>query len=163
MVGCLKRSHSRRCCRLVGLAPDVLVGNSTPVLSALRKQTQSIPIIFVVLNDPVSQGFISTLAHPGGNITGFTFIELPTIGKSLDLLKQVAPATTRIGMMFNPDMTGYYINFLRSFTTEPQLRGIELKAAAVRTTAEIETAAAMLASEPGGALLVAPDTFTLVH
>jgi putative tryptophan/tyrosine transport system substrate-binding protein len=139
---------------LVGLAPDVLVGNSTPGLSALRKQTRSIPIVFVVVNDPVSQGFISSLAHPGGNITGFTFIELPTIGKSLDLLKQVAPSTIRIGMMFNPEMTGYYIRFLRSFTTEPQLMAVELKAVPVRTTAEIETAAAMLASEPGGALLV---------
>ena len=148
---------------LVRLAPDVLVGNSTPVLSALRNQTRSIPIIFVVVNDPVSQGFISTLARPGGNITGFTFIELPTIGKSLDLLKQIAPSVIRVGMMFNPEMTGYYTNFLRSFMIESHLMGVELKAAPVRTTAEIETASAVLASKPGGALLVAPDTFTLVH
>jgi len=148
---------------LVRLAPDVLVGNSTPVLSALRQQTHSIPIVFVIVNDPVAQGFISTLAHPGGNITGFTFIEFSTIGKSLDLLKQLAPAVVRVGMMFNPEMTGYYIDFLRSFTTGPQSIGVELKAAPVRSIAEIESTAAELAGQPGGGLLVAPDTFTLVH
>jgi putative ABC transport system substrate-binding protein len=148
---------------LVGLAPDVIVGNSSPVLSALRPQTRSIPIIFVIVNDPVSQGFISTLANPGGNITGFTFIEFSTIGKSLDLLKQLAPSVVRVGMMFNPDMTGYYTDFLRSFKTGPQSIGVDLKAAPVRTIAEVETIAAVLAGEPGGGLLVAPDTFTLVH
>ena len=83
---------------LVRLAPDVLVGNSTPVLSALRQQTRSIPIVFVIVNDPVAQGFIANLAHPGGNITGFTFFdEIFTIGKSLDLLKHLAPAVVRVG------------------------------------------------------------------
>ena len=92
---------------LVGVAPDVLVGNSTPVLSALRQQTRSIPIVFVIVNDPVAQGFTANLAHPGGNIPGFTFFDqFSTIGKSLDLLKQLAPAVVRVGMMFNPAMTG---------------------------------------------------------
>ncbi len=149
---------------LVRLAPDVLVGNSTPVLSALRQQTRSIPIVFVIVNDPVAQGFIANLAHPGGNITGFTFFdEIFTIGKSLDLLKHLAPAVVRVGVMFNPDMTGYYTKFLRSFTTGPQSIGVELKAAPVRSIGDIESAAAELAEQPGGGLLVAPDTFTLVH
>jgi putative ABC transport system substrate-binding protein len=149
---------------LVRLAPDVLVGNSTPVLSALRQQTRSIPIVFVIVNDPVAQGFIANLAHPGGNITGFTFFdEIFTIGKSLDLLKHLAPAVVRVGVMFNPDMTGYYTKFLRSFTTGPQSIGVELKAAPVRSIGDIESAAAELAEQPGGGLLVAPDAFTLVH
>jgi len=118
---------------LVGLAPDVLVGNSTPVLSALRQQTRSIPIVFVIVNDPVAQGFIANLAHPGGNITGFTFVEVTTNGKSLELLKHLAPAVVRVGMMFNPEMTGYYTDFVRSFTTGPQSIGVELKAAPVRS------------------------------
>jgi len=139
---------------LVRLAPDVLVGNSTPVLSALRQQTRSIPIVFVIVNDPVAQGFIANLAHPGGNITGFTFFdEIFTIGKSLDLLKHLAPAVVRVGVMFNPDMTGYYTKFLRSFTTGPQSIGVELKAAPVRSIGDIESAAAELAEQPGVACL----------
>jgi len=148
---------------LVGLAPDVLVGNSTPVLSALRQQTRSIPIVFVIVNDPVAQGFIANLAHPGGNITGFTFVEVTTNGKSLELLKHLAPAVVRVGMMFNPEMTGYYTDFVRSFTTGPQSIGVELKAAPVRSIGDIESTTAELAEQPGGGLLVAPDTFTLVH
>src|SRR5262245_10937508 len=148
---------------LISLKPDVIVGNSTPVTSALRQQTRSIPIVFVIVIDPVSQGFIASLAHPGSNITGFTFFESSAIGKSLDLLKQLAPAVVRVGMMFNPDMTGYYNDFLRSFTTEPQSIGVEFKGVPVRSIAEIESTAAKLADQPGGGLLVAPDTFTLVH
>ena len=149
---------------LVALAPDVLVGNGAPVLTALRDATRSIPIVFVLVNDPVGQGFIANLARPGGNITGFTFFdEIFTIGKSLDLLKHLAPAVVRVGVMFNPDMTGYYTKFLRSFTTGPQSIGVELKAAPVRSIGDIKSAAAELAEQPGGGLLVAPDTFTLVH
>src|SRR5262249_39505103 len=115
---------------LVRLAPDVLVANSTPVLSAVRQQTRSIPIVFVIVNDPVAQGFIANLAHPGGNITGFTFFdEASTILKSLDLLKQLAPTVVRVSMMFNPEVGGYYTDFLRSFTTGAQSIGVELKAA----------------------------------
>src|SRR5262245_6792619 len=149
---------------LVTLAPDVLVGNSTPVLSALRRQTRSIPIVFVIVNDPVAQGFIANLAHPGGNITGFTFFdEFSSIGKSLDLLKHLAPAVVRLGIMVKPEMTCYYSDFLRSFTTGPQSIGVELKAAPVPSIRDIESTADELAEQPGGCLLVAPDTFTLVH
>ena len=72
---------------VVSSAPDVIVGNSTPVVAALRQATSSIPIVFAGLNDPVGQGFISSLAHPGGNITGFTTIDFPMIGKWLDMLR----------------------------------------------------------------------------
>ena len=77
---------------LVALAPEMLVGNGTPALTALRDATRSIPIVFVVVNDPVGQGFIANLARPGGNITGFSFLEYSMVGKSLELLKQLAPS-----------------------------------------------------------------------
>ena len=80
---------------LVALAPEVLVGNGTPALRALRDATRSIPIVFVLVNDPVGQGFIANLARPGGNITGFSFLEYSMIGKSLELLKQLAPNVHR--------------------------------------------------------------------
>ena len=93
---------------LVKLTPDVIVGNSTPVVAALRQATSTIPIVFAVVNDPVGQGFISSLAHPGGNITGFTFIEFTMIGKWSGLLKEVSPDLSRVTLMFNPDTAPYY-------------------------------------------------------
>ena len=104
---------------LVALAPDVLVGNGTPALRALRDATQSIPIVFVLVNDPVGQGFISNLARPGGNITGFSFLEYSMIGKSLEMLTQIAPKVHRVAIMFNPTTTPHYTAFLRSFETVP--------------------------------------------
>jgi hypothetical protein len=100
---------------LVQLAPDVILGNGTPVLAALKQATRSIPIVFVVVNDPVAQGFISSVAHPGENITGFSFMDYSVIGKTLQLLKQIAPSVTRVGFMFNPDDYPYYEVYLRSF------------------------------------------------
>ena len=87
---------------LVALAPDVLVGNGAPVLTALRDATRSIPIVFVLVNDPVGQGFIANLARPGGNITGFSFLEYSMVGKSLEILRQLAPNVHRVAIMFNP-------------------------------------------------------------
>src|SRR5262249_27111081 len=79
---------------LVALAPDVLVGNSTPVLRALRQAASSIPIVFVAVNDPVEQGFVSSLAHPGGNITGFALVDFQMVGKWLEILKEAAPGVS---------------------------------------------------------------------
>ena len=76
---------------LVQLAPDVLLGNGTPATVALKQATTTIPIVFSVVNDPVSQGIISSMAHPGGNITGFSFLEYSMVGKSLEMLKRIAP------------------------------------------------------------------------
>jgi putative tryptophan/tyrosine transport system substrate-binding protein len=148
---------------LVALAPDVLVGNGTPVLTALRDATRSIPIVFVLVNDPVGQGFIANLARPGGNITGFSFLEYSMVGKSLEMLRQLAPNVHRVAIMFNPATAPHYTVFLRSFETVPPPSPLEIKAAPVGTQADIEQAVAKLAEEPGGGLLVPPDTFTLVH
>jgi putative ABC transport system substrate-binding protein len=148
---------------LVALAPEVLVGNGTPALTALRDATRSIPIVFVVVNDPVGQGFIANLARPGGNITGFSFLEYSMVGKSLELLKQLAPSTHRFAVMFNPETTPHYTVFLRSFETVPPPRPLEIKATPIGTEADIEQAVAQIAREPGGGLIVPPDTFTMVH
>jgi putative ABC transport system substrate-binding protein len=87
---------------LVKLAPDVFLANGTPVIVALRQATTSIPIVFAVLNDPVGQGFIASLARPGGNITGFTLIEFTMVGKWLEMLKAMSPDIVRASLMFNP-------------------------------------------------------------
>ena len=77
---------------LVRLAPEVILAQSTPNVAALKEATTSIPIVFAVVNDPVAQGFIASMAHPGGNITGFSFLEYSMVGKSLEMLKQIAPS-----------------------------------------------------------------------
>ena len=154
------RAHAAE---LTALSPEVLIGNGTPALAALREATRSIPIVFVMVNDPVGQGFISNLARPGGNITGFSFLEYSMVGKSLELLKQLAPSVGRVAVMFNPETTPHYASFLRSFAAAPPSIPIEVKAAPVRTGADIEAVAAKLATEPGNGLLIPPDTFTVVH
>jgi putative tryptophan/tyrosine transport system substrate-binding protein len=148
---------------LVALAPDVLIGNGTAALTALRDATRSIPIVFVLVNDPVGQGFIENLARPGGNITGFSFLEYSMVGKSLEMLRQLAPNVHRVAIMFNPATAPHYTVFLRSFETVPPPSPLEIKATPVGTEADIERAVAKLAKEPGSGLLVPPDTFTVVH
>jgi len=148
---------------LVALGPDVLVGAGTPVVRTLRQATSSIPIVVAAVLDPVEQGFVSSLAHPGGNITGFTFIEFTMVGKWLEMLKEVAPGVARAALMFNPDTAPHYSVYLRSFEAVPRSIAVEVTAAPVRDTAEVEEAIAKLGRQPGGGLIVAADVFTNVH
>ena len=154
------RAHAAE---LVALAPDVLVGHATPGTRALRQATSSIPIVMVGVTDPVEQGFVSSLAHPGGNITGFTFVDFQMVGKWLEMLKEAAPGVARAVLMFNPDTVPHYYVYLRSFEAEPRSIAVEVTAAPVRDTAEVEEAVAKLGRDPGGGLIVAGDPFTLVH
>jgi putative ABC transport system substrate-binding protein len=148
---------------LVRLAPEVILANGTPNVAALRGATTTIPIVFAVVNDPVAQGFIASMAHPGGNITGFSFLEYSVVGKSLEMLKQIAPDIVRVSVMFNPDTYPYYNIHLRSFEAVAKMLSLELAAAPIRNPAEIEESIAMMARRPGSALLVTPDPFTVVH
>ena len=88
---------------LVGLSPDVLLAGASLAIAALRQQTRTIPIVFVNVSDPLGQGFVESLARPGGNITGFTAYDAPLMGKWVQLLKDVAPSVTRVVVIFNPD------------------------------------------------------------
>jgi ABC-type uncharacterized transport system substrate-binding protein len=141
---------------LVALAPDVIVGQTTPVIRALRQATSSIPIVMVPVNDPVEQGFVSSLAHPGGNITGFALVDFQMVGKWLEMLKEAAPSVSRAALMFNPDTSPHYYVYLRSFEAEPRSIAVEVTAAPVRNTAEIGEAIAKLGREPGAGLIVPP-------
>ena len=148
---------------LVRLAPEVIVANSSPVLAAVREATRSIPIVFVIVNDPVAQGFIASLARPGGNVTGFTFLEYSMVGKSLELLKQVAPRVTRVAFMYHPETYPYYNYYLPALEANARQYSVEVMDATVRAEADIEAVVARLATTPGGGLIVAPDAYTLVH
>jgi putative ABC transport system substrate-binding protein len=145
------------------LAPELVVANGTPNLSAVKQVVRSIPIVFVIVNDPVGQGFISSLAHPGGNITGFTFVEYSMFGKSLDLLRQAAPAAWRVAFLFNPDTSPYYDRFLPGFETEARTQSVEVAPTRVRNAADIDATLRELAAKPGAAMIVPPDTYTVAN
>src|SRR5215475_3391323 len=148
---------------LVALAPDVLVGQTTPVVRALRQATSSIPIVVAAVNDPVEQGFVSSLAHPGGNITGFTFIDFQMVGKWLEILTEAEPRISHAALMFNPDTSPHYYVYLRSFEAMPRQTAVKLTASPVRDIAEVEDVLTKLGRDPGGGLIVAPDAFTIAH
>jgi putative tryptophan/tyrosine transport system substrate-binding protein len=147
---------------LVALQPDVIVAGTTPGLAAAAQETRTIPIVFVAVSDPVDQGFVASLARPGGNATGFTFFEFSTVGKGLEALKQIAPGVSRVGLPFNPD-TRSNISFLPVIETVAPSLALEFIKAPVRNAGDIETAIAEIARKPGSGLMLLPDPFTIFH
>jgi putative ABC transport system substrate-binding protein len=147
---------------LVGLMPDAILTSATPGLAAVRQQTGTIPIVFVLVADSVGQGFVQSLARPGGNITGFSSFDPALMGKWLQLLKEVAPRVTRVSAIFNPDTTPYAF-FNRGIEPAGTSLGITVTPAPVHDDAAIEEAIATLARESGGGLIILPDSFTQVH
>jgi putative ABC transport system substrate-binding protein len=148
---------------LVDLQPDAILSHSTPATAALLQQTRSIPIVFANLSDPVGSGFIESLAHPGGNATGFTNFEDSLIGKWLELLKEVAPHTMRVGLIYNPDTAPQADYYLRLFEPAAGALGVQPIRARVGHVTEIEAAMIALSRETNGGLVVMPDNFTNVH
>ena len=148
---------------VVRSAPDVIFANSTPVVAALKQATRTIPIIFAVVNDPVGQGFIDSLARPGGNITGFTFLEFTMIGKWLSILQAASPMVQRSAVMFNPRTSPYYYVYLRSYeASQTSVAGAVMPAPA-NDPSEINGIVASLSHDPGGSLMIPADTFAVVH
>ena len=148
---------------LVTSNPTLIVAHSAPVVAALKQATSTIPIVFVVVNDPVGQGLIASLAHPGGNITGFSFVDFELLGKWLELLREITPSVVRAGLMFNPDVAPYFHGYLSEFRAVSASWAVEITAIPVHDVAEIEAAIARLGRTPDGGLIVAPDPFTVVN
>ena len=146
---------------LVKLSPDVIVAHTVPVIAAMRQASSSIPIVFAAVIDPVAHGFVDNLARPGGNLTGTTNIEFSLVGKMLEMLKEVAPGIARAAVIFatNPQ----YLVYLHSFGTVPPTLAVEVSAAAVRDTGEVEAVMSELGRKPGSGLVVPPDAFTVIH
>jgi putative ABC transport system substrate-binding protein len=128
----------------------------------MKDMTSSVPIVCALVNDPVGLGFVKSLANPGGNITGFTYINADLIGKWVDLLKDVTPGFTQAAVMHNPRTTPFYRNFLSEIEATRKLATKELTAVSVESAAEIETAINVLAEKPGSGLIIGPDPFTIV-
>jgi ABC-type uncharacterized transport system substrate-binding protein len=127
---------------LVALQPDVIVSHNTPTTAALRQHTSTIPIVFVVVSDPVGSGFVASFPRPGGNVTGLTNIEPTMAGKWLELLKEAAPHVTRVAFLFNPATAPYAESYLRPFRAAAASVAVEAIATPVRDIAELETAIA---------------------
>jgi putative ABC transport system substrate-binding protein len=149
--------------QLLGLMPDVIVANTTTNLTAVRQATNTIPVVFLSVSDPVEQGFVTNVARPGGNLTGFSAFEFSIGGKWLDLLKEVAPPLQRVGMMFNPDTSPQSKFFVRSVEAVAPSLGVETTVVPVRSTADIEPAFAGFARTPNGGLIMTSDTFTAMR
>jgi putative ABC transport system substrate-binding protein len=144
---------------LVGLQPDLILAQTTPVVAALRRETKTVPIVFVAIPDPVGSGFVASLAHPGGNITGFINIESSLGGKWIDTLKDIVPGVTYAALMFNPE-TAPVAYYQQTFEMAARSSGVEPTAAPVRNEADIERIFASLEGKPKTGLVLLPDIYT---
>ena len=138
-------------------APDLIAASGTVVVAALKQATRTIPIVFCMVNDPVD--LVASLARPGGNITGFTFIDFPLIGKWMQMLKEIAPGVRRMMLLFNPQTAPFYPSFLRELGESAGSVVAGLSATSVRDVAAITA----FAREPAGGIIAAPDPFINTH
>ena len=148
---------------LIALKPDLIVTQNTPPTASMLQQTRTIPVVFVIVADPVGSGFVESLARPGGNATGFTIMEPTTTGKWLALLKEIAPRVNRAAFLFNPATTPYADIYVNPFKAAAASLGLEAVLALVHDSAELDTVIAAQAREPNGGLIVMPDGFLNVH
>jgi putative ABC transport system substrate-binding protein len=147
---------------LVSLAPDAILATNTPTARALKLATESIPIVFAGLSDPIGDGIVASLARPGGNITGFTSFNAPIAGKWLELLREISPSTRRASVIYNPKTAPYAIFLPVMEAIAPQI-GLMLTRAPVGDPAAIEATIGKLASEPDAGLIIMPDIFLGLH
>jgi putative ABC transport system substrate-binding protein len=148
---------------LIALQPDLILTQNTPPTASMLEQTRTIPVVFVIVADPVGSGFVQSLARPGANATGFTIMEPTVAGKWLELLKEIAPRVNRAAFLFNPATTPYRDIYLKPFKAAAESLAVEAIAAPVHDTPELESVIAAHAREPNGGLIVMPDGFLNVH
>jgi ABC-type uncharacterized transport system substrate-binding protein len=148
---------------LVELKPDLIFAETTPATAAVLGETRTIPIVFVVVSDPVGSGFVTSLNRPGGNVTGFMNMEPTLAGKWLGLLKEIAPQVTSIALLFNPATAPYTEQYLKPFKAAAASLAVEAIAAPVQQLSQLEPVAADRAREPNGGLIMMPDVFLWLH
>jgi putative ABC transport system substrate-binding protein len=148
---------------LVGLKPDLILSHSTVTTAALLKATSTIPVIFANVTDPVGSGFVANFPKPGGNATGLVNMEDSMSGKWLQLLKEVAPRTERVGFLFNPTTAPYFDYYLSALKSAAPLLGVEVAAAPVNDRGEIESVIAELGLQSGAGMIVMTDNFTTTN
>jgi putative ABC transport system substrate-binding protein len=142
---------------LVGQQCEVIVARSTPVVAALLRETRTIPIVFGWVVDPVGSGFVQSFPHPGGNVTGFQNLEFSMVGKWIELLTKIGPSVRRVIYIYN--LATVPTGFLRTLDALAPTIPVQLVAAPVHSSAEIDAAVSEFAREPGGGLMMMPDIF----
>ena len=149
---------------LIALHPDVILGRSTAVTRVLLQETRTIPIVFVVVSDPVGDGLVDSMARPGGNVTGFTNVEASLGGKWLELLRDISPRISRVAVMFDPKTAAgggaYYMRLVKEAAAS---LAVNVAATPVQDGADIERAIEVFTREADGALIVTPDVTTTIH
>jgi putative tryptophan/tyrosine transport system substrate-binding protein len=154
----------RNAAPLVASSPDLILASSTPVVRELLRKTRAIPIIFVSVSDPVGEGFITSLSSPGGNVTGFTNLEPSLGGKWVELLKEAVPSLTRVAALFSPrTAAGRGSYYGKTFAAAASRFGVQAVLAPADDIFELENVMTNVVAEPGSALVVMPDIFTVVH
>jgi putative tryptophan/tyrosine transport system substrate-binding protein len=148
---------------LVDLRVDAILAHTTPVTEAVARETRMIPIVFAVASDPVGSGFAASVAHPGGNITGFTNLDAAMGGKWVELLKQIAPRTTHMALLFKPAVAGPLHIFMPSIQAAASSLAVRISTAPVDAKDEIEGVIAEQARNPGGGLIMLPDIFSVAN
>jgi ABC-type uncharacterized transport system substrate-binding protein len=146
---------------LVGMTPDVIVPSSNQITTILQQETRTIPIVFILVGDPIGSGYVASMAHPGGNLTGFAVLENAIAGKWVETLSEIAPQVSRVGFMLHPE-TPANVGMLRAAEAGAPTR-VKLIALGVHNTAEIERAVVDFATEANSGLIVAPHAITFAN
>ena len=152
----------KQAAELVALAPDVILAPGTSAVEPLMQATQTVPIVFPIIADPVSGGFVDSLARPGRNATGFMLFEYSISGKWLELLKQIAPGVTRVAVLGDPNTATGPAQFGVIQAVAPMLR-VEVSAFNRRDANEIERAITSFAQSPNGGLILTPGGAAFLH
>ena len=147
---------------LAALAPDVILVTGAASLAPLLRATRTVPIVFTIVADPVGTGLVASLAHPGGNATGFVLFEYAISGKWPELLKQIAPSVTRAAVLWDPTIPAGIGQFAIIQSVAPSV-GMEVSPVNMRDAAETERAVAAFAREPNGGLIVTASALSVAH
>jgi putative ABC transport system substrate-binding protein len=149
--------------QIVQLKPDVILSNGTPATIIFQQRTKDIPIVFTMVTDPVGQGLIKSLAHPGANLTGFTNFEFSMGGKWLALLKEVSPKVTHVAVLYHPQTSPYARSFLEPLQSDAAATSVQVQPIAIQEASDLERAFTALAVNPGAGLIVIPSIFMTGH
>ena len=148
---------------MIGMAPDpdVIVPSSNLVTTIVQQETRTIPIVFILVGDPVGSGYVASMARPSGNVTGFAVVENEIAGKWVEILHEIAPQVSRVGFIFHPE-TSANVGLLHA--AEPAARsGVKVIPLGVHDSSEIQRVITTFATEPGGGLIAAPHAITFAN
>ena len=148
---------------LVALQPDLIVTSSTPATAAMLQQTRTIPVIFVLVGDPIGSGFVTSLARPGGNVTGFTPIVGSLGGKWVEVLRDIAPRVSKVTLVFNPPTAPFVEAYVNAFRAAAASLGVEAIVGPVNDMSALQSLFTTQADEPNSGFVVIPDVFTIGH